>query len=97
MRPAAGTARGVVKEDGMKAIAIGALVVLGVVGASTEARAQENGGRRPIVIHLDPIIGKRVRPLAAVDVARTALKTMPAELQASFVGKIEAELDKQPF
>ena len=81
----------------MKAIAIGAIVGLGVLCATAEARAEETAKRKPVVIRLDPIVGKPARPQAALDVAAVALKKPLAELRTSFVEKSEKVLEGPPF
>jgi hypothetical protein len=80
-------------------IPIAALLVLGVVGASSTALAEEKAPPRARgVIELDvtKIVG-RSRPIVAADVGRATAKLPVSELRQPLLDRIEKAIEKDPF
>lgn len=72
------------------------LLAAGLVLATTEASAQEKGGR-VITISEVTIVGRVQRPIASVDVSKIPAKLTLAELRQPFLDRIEAAAMKDPF
>lgn len=80
----------------MKRLLSMGLLAAGLVLASTEASAQEKGGR-VITISEVTIVGRVQRPIASVDVSKIPAKLTLAELRQPFLDRIEAAAMKDPF
>jgi hypothetical protein len=80
----------------MKRAFFAGLMGVGLVLASTEASAQEKGGR-VITISEVTIVGRVQRPIASVDVSKIPAKLTLAELRQPFLDRIEAAAMKDPF
>ena len=86
-----------------KLSALGLLMGLAVMFASTDASAQQTGVFAPpqkggvITINEVTIVGRVQKPVASVDVSKIQPKLTLAELRQPFLDRIEEAARKDPF
>ena len=80
-------------------VQVAAVLMLGVVGASATALADDKPppqSRGVIEVDVVKIVG-RSRPIVAADVARATAKLRISELRQPLMDRIEKAIEKDPF